>query len=69
MNSILQHRYLTLSKKVDALARQAKELAEVAEELCDADKEDRTGDTERTLSRIYVDLDELAEDLAQKGGA
>jgi hypothetical protein len=61
MTTVLQHRYLTLSKSVDTLARGAKLLAEVAYEL---DEE-----AERTLSRIHIDLDELAEILAQKGGA
>lgn len=59
--NILAHRYLALSKSVDALAKQAATLENVAYDLDD--------EANRTLSRIYVDLDELAEILAQKGGA
>ncbi len=66
--SALQYRYLILSKRVNALAKQARELFEVAAELANDDPADRECETECKLSDIYVELDYIAEDLAQKGG-
>ena len=69
MNTTLKHRYLVLSKKVDAVARQARELFEVAEELAAADPDGFEFNADGRLRDLYTGLDDLAEELAQRGGA